>query len=183
MIIIPIKWLFHWEYTLFSDKPRWFNMPTYPKQEPSTLVWSDRLPQACWHCFNFCAPSEASRVLCSRLFNWPCDIKIEMHRIHLVCWPQWVDLTCCGCFATSPSKRCFSFGVILYLRYWLIMTDQTRELNTGFELVRFTLVVGAWGSCCPLSLFLQLKTAFLKFQSSSALLLRKHSTKSSIHTT
>ena len=21
MIIIPIKWLFHWEYTLFSDKP------------------------------------------------------------------------------------------------------------------------------------------------------------------
>ena len=23
MIIIPIKWLFHWEYTLFSDKPLW----------------------------------------------------------------------------------------------------------------------------------------------------------------
>ena len=23
MIIIPIKWLFHWEYTLFSDKPMW----------------------------------------------------------------------------------------------------------------------------------------------------------------
>ena len=22
LIIIPIKWLFHWEYTLFSDKPR-----------------------------------------------------------------------------------------------------------------------------------------------------------------
>ena len=21
MIIIPIKWLFHWEYTIFSDKP------------------------------------------------------------------------------------------------------------------------------------------------------------------
>ena len=27
MIIIPIKWLFHWEYTLFSDKPIWlFNI-------------------------------------------------------------------------------------------------------------------------------------------------------------
>ena len=25
MIIIPIKWLFHWEYTLFSDKPIWEN--------------------------------------------------------------------------------------------------------------------------------------------------------------
>ena len=25
MIIIPIKWLFHWEYTLFSDKPIWVN--------------------------------------------------------------------------------------------------------------------------------------------------------------
>ena len=24
MIIIPIKWLFHWEYTLFSDKPIFF---------------------------------------------------------------------------------------------------------------------------------------------------------------
>ena len=23
MIIIPIKWQFHWEYTLFSDKPKW----------------------------------------------------------------------------------------------------------------------------------------------------------------
>ena len=23
LIIIPIKWLFHWEYTLFSDKPKW----------------------------------------------------------------------------------------------------------------------------------------------------------------
>ena len=23
MIIIPIKWLFHWEYTLFSDKPKY----------------------------------------------------------------------------------------------------------------------------------------------------------------
>ena len=23
LIIIPIKWLFHWEYTLFSDKPMW----------------------------------------------------------------------------------------------------------------------------------------------------------------
>ena len=25
LIIIPIKWLFHWEYTLFSDKPRCFD--------------------------------------------------------------------------------------------------------------------------------------------------------------
>ena len=24
LIIISIKWLFHWEYTLFSDKPKWF---------------------------------------------------------------------------------------------------------------------------------------------------------------
>ena len=28
MIIIPIKWLFHWEYTLFSDKPIWIKQPT-----------------------------------------------------------------------------------------------------------------------------------------------------------
>ena len=28
LIIIPIKWLFHWEYTLFSDKPicEWYDI-------------------------------------------------------------------------------------------------------------------------------------------------------------
>ena len=26
LIIIPIKWLFHWEYTLFSDKPKYDEM-------------------------------------------------------------------------------------------------------------------------------------------------------------
>ena len=30
LIIIPIKWLFHWEYTLFSDKPIWENNPWGP---------------------------------------------------------------------------------------------------------------------------------------------------------
>ena len=30
LIIIPIKWLFHWEYTLFSDKPIiWLWINTY----------------------------------------------------------------------------------------------------------------------------------------------------------
>ena len=27
LIIIPIKWLFHWEYTLFSDKPTLYPQP------------------------------------------------------------------------------------------------------------------------------------------------------------
>ena len=26
LIIIPIKWLFHWEYPLFSDKPMEFTL-------------------------------------------------------------------------------------------------------------------------------------------------------------
>ena len=29
MIIIPIKWLFHWGYTLFSDKPKWTWIPLH----------------------------------------------------------------------------------------------------------------------------------------------------------
>ena len=29
LIIIPIKWLFHWEYTLFSDKPNWFLLKVF----------------------------------------------------------------------------------------------------------------------------------------------------------
>jgi hypothetical protein len=35
LIIIPIKWLFHWEYTLFSDKPI-FKWPfeVYHSQRP-----------------------------------------------------------------------------------------------------------------------------------------------------
>ena len=34
LIIIPIKWLFHWEYTLFSDKP------TYTK--PDRTDWCEK---------------------------------------------------------------------------------------------------------------------------------------------
>ena len=29
LIIIPIKWLFHWEYTLFSDKPIYLYASNY----------------------------------------------------------------------------------------------------------------------------------------------------------
>jgi hypothetical protein len=29
LIIIPIKWLFVWEYTLFSDKPTWGSIKTW----------------------------------------------------------------------------------------------------------------------------------------------------------
>jgi hypothetical protein len=35
LIIIPIKWLFHWEYTLFSDKPisaKLRSLWVYPKE-------------------------------------------------------------------------------------------------------------------------------------------------------
>ena len=35
LIIIPIKWLFHWEYTLFSDKPICQN------------VWTEAVEVAC----------------------------------------------------------------------------------------------------------------------------------------
>ena len=40
LIIIPIKWLFHWEYTLFSDKPKWMLTKKYskgPSSENSVL--------------------------------------------------------------------------------------------------------------------------------------------------
>ena len=39
MIIIPIKWLFHWEYTLFSDKPNY--LVWSPQQLPAG---SSRIP-------------------------------------------------------------------------------------------------------------------------------------------
>ena len=43
MIIIPIKWLFHWEYTLFSDKPiflRFLGSITLLLGVGSSSVWS-----------------------------------------------------------------------------------------------------------------------------------------------
>ena len=42
LIIIPIKWLFHWEYTLFSDKPisLWYHHFFQEKNRPGRLeVW------------------------------------------------------------------------------------------------------------------------------------------------
>ena len=53
MIIIPIKWLFHWEYTLFSDKPIFeksqtaFNQVSFPgitlkySEQPWTAIVDD----------------------------------------------------------------------------------------------------------------------------------------------
>ena len=38
MIIIPIKWLFHWEYTLFSDKPIWVSKNSHAFQKLVTLI-------------------------------------------------------------------------------------------------------------------------------------------------
>ena len=37
MIIIPIKWLFHWEYTLFSDKPNSYSCDYSEPWKPPML--------------------------------------------------------------------------------------------------------------------------------------------------
>jgi hypothetical protein len=37
LIIIPIKWLFHWEYTLFSDKPMLFKKVNFVLSPIATL--------------------------------------------------------------------------------------------------------------------------------------------------
>ena len=38
LIIIPTKWLFHWEYTLFSDKPIYM-VQRWPPPPPHQWVW------------------------------------------------------------------------------------------------------------------------------------------------
>ena len=50
MIIIPIKWLFHWEYTLFSDKPMFFSLKppicrwfSHSQRVKRNSFWSYRL--------------------------------------------------------------------------------------------------------------------------------------------
>ena len=42
LIIIPIKWLFHWEYTLFSDKPKWSLHIFFSMKLPGTQVTSQK---------------------------------------------------------------------------------------------------------------------------------------------
>ena len=42
MIIIPIKWLFHWEYTLFSDKPI-FHQQDFRVQQTKIYGLSDMI--------------------------------------------------------------------------------------------------------------------------------------------
>ena len=47
LIIIPIKWLFHWEYTLFSDKPIYptlfiHHSPAFELGLPATAAGSQR---------------------------------------------------------------------------------------------------------------------------------------------
>ena len=43
MIIIPIKWLFHWEYTLFSDKPIYRYCRDYRFQEERERIRLEEL--------------------------------------------------------------------------------------------------------------------------------------------
>ena len=40
LIIIPIKWLFHWEYTLFSDKPIYKTIATIDTSTVKLGSWS-----------------------------------------------------------------------------------------------------------------------------------------------
>ena len=53
-IIIPIKWLFHWEYTLFSDKPiqnQWFAQRTKPPENSGCFQRTEPpLMMASWRC-------------------------------------------------------------------------------------------------------------------------------------
>ena len=56
LIIIPIKWLVHWEYTLFSDKPTSSTESTY--QVP-VLVTSSSTP---WRCRIAASATCASRL-------------------------------------------------------------------------------------------------------------------------
>ena len=58
MIIIPIKWLFHWEYTLFSDKPIFLDFMSHRNPQGPGPGTSDpgapRFQSPCWVCL--CLP-------------------------------------------------------------------------------------------------------------------------------
>ena len=46
MILIPIKWLFHWEYTLFSDKPTCFQAAGWDLSLFAGVVTTFHIPAA-----------------------------------------------------------------------------------------------------------------------------------------
>ena len=66
MIIIPIQWLFHWEYSLFSDKPSWwFSSFQLHKKRLQRLSKSPTSPGSIFrHC-------RSSRILMSTNFLMP----------------------------------------------------------------------------------------------------------------
>ena len=74
LIIIPIKWLFHWEYTLFSDKPKWWfsiancEIASFVAM-PLVMAWQRR------RCF-WGSPLMMRRALrCTRLWGKSLDIQ------------------------------------------------------------------------------------------------------------
>ena len=74
LIIIPIKWLFHWEHTLFSDKPIWANVGTYKtyRQHIGTMItFSKKQPD-----FAFDKKIKYNLALC----RWPAKMMLRSNQ-------------------------------------------------------------------------------------------------------
>ena len=90
LIIIPIKWLFHWEYTLFSDKPKslfsngFIIFPFFPVQKEHWPIYSTFKS---WH-ISFPAKSP----LCGISFDWTAELCCRERKCssQLGCSPGWV---------------------------------------------------------------------------------------------
>ena len=78
MIIIPIKWLFHWEYTLFSDKPTSKTSPSprfaslFSTFQSSLIVSGVRQP---WEGFH--APGREGSATMSNPLGISCSFEVH----------------------------------------------------------------------------------------------------------
>ena len=115
LIIIPIKWLFHWEYTLFSDKPIcwyswvWITVPTWTKDDPhspSIYFWF-------LFCLNFSPRYEESS-----LTDQPFAISSA------ISWGENTKTSCFLTFAIWPSQLSIKYIIFLRLKPDLVVNSR-----------------------------------------------------------
>ena len=68
LIIIPIKWLFHWEYTLFSDKPIYgISDLSENSAPPTSLITGNKFSKSSWTDPNRFTPRKSPSIFMSPL--------------------------------------------------------------------------------------------------------------------
>ena len=136
MIIIPIKWLFHWEYTLFSDKPTW--------------IWKTNLVP-----FPRLGTNSHPETSASRSYSWVCrEVNHNSVNLFIMMCPSWHFLMLSVSAHDSAAKKIKfpdrkpmgKLGQPHVTRWWSIISQKsgcltcTKNVKTDSVVVCTTLI-------------------------------------------